>query len=84
MIDEWMALGGFLFGQQLRESIRRHTQEIITYDDRLFRLVSLIANMCTVPLSLDAHRNAESALNVMLTTATTTTVVTLWLICIFM
>ena len=40
---------------------------INTYEDLLLRLVSLIANMWTVPLSLEAHRNAESALNVILT-----------------
>jgi len=44
---------------------------VFTYEDRLLRLESLSANMWTVPLSLDEHRKAESALNVILSIAET-------------
>ena len=37
-----------------------------TYVDLLLRLVSLIANMWTVPLSLETHRKDESALKLIL------------------
>lgn len=34
--------------------------------DRRFKLVFFRANICTVPLSLETHKNSESLLNVML------------------
>ena len=37
--------------------------ECVAYVDLRLRLWSLTANMWTVPLSLDAHRNEESWLN---------------------
>ena len=38
----------------------------VAYVDRLLRLVSLMANICTVPLSLDTHRKLESWLKLIL------------------
>jgi len=41
-------------------------EKSFTYVDRRFKLVFFKANMCTVPLSLETHKNSESLLKVIL------------------
>ena len=54
------------FSSHIQSLSSKSNLEIRSYEDLLFRCESLIANMCTVPLSLDTQRNEESWLKLIL------------------